>query len=102
MKPSLPSPQIHSPLAAISYRRQRGSHSQAKTPRSSIEWINPAMNQHIQSISRHSIDDDLDSNTIITELRDHNPGMINSTSNPLDLSVLYVKSILTSTGKQQR
>lgn len=103
MKPSLPSLHTnHDPLSPISHRRTQAIHLQTQTPRPSLEWINPAINQHIRSQSNHTNEKDLEPNTIINELLDKNPDIVNSTSNPLDSSVLYVKSILPSTTTQQR
>jgi hypothetical protein len=102
MKPSLPSLNTRDPLPAISYRRTQAISLQTRAPRPSIEWINPAINQYIQSTSNHTDDDDHEPNTIINELIDNNPDIINGTNNLLDLSLLYVKSIILSSASQHR
>jgi len=93
MKPSLPE---------ISHRRQQSIILQTKAPRPSLEWINPIFKQNIQLTSNHAIEDDFEPYTIIKELRDNNPDILNSTINTLDSSVLYVKSIIPSTASQHR
>jgi len=92
MKPSLPK---------ISHRRQQSISLQTKAPRPSLEWINPVLKQNIQLTSNHTIEDDFESNAIINELIDKNPDIVNSTINPLDSSLLYVKSIIPSAASSQ-
>jgi len=98
MKPSLPSIQTRDPLSTISHRRAKSRNFQTKTPRSSIEWTNPAIKRDIQSPLNHTPEDDLESNIIINELINKNPDILNSTTNRLDSSLLYVKSIINSPG----
>jgi hypothetical protein len=102
MRPSLRSPQNRDPFSAISYRRAQANQLQIKAPRPSFEWINPAINKHSQLTSNYTEEDDRQSNTIINELMDNNPDIINSTNNPLDASLSYVKSILPTAGSQHR
>ena len=96
-----PSTHTHQSQAAISHRRTRANYSQIQAPRPSIEWINPAMRQYSQSVINHSKENDLEPNIIINELIDHNSDIINSTTNPLDSSLVYVKSIIPSMGTTQ-
>jgi hypothetical protein len=100
MRPSLRSPLSRDPLSAISYRGAKANHFQITAPRPSIEWINPAIKHQSQLISNYTVEKDIEPNTIINELLDTNPNVINSTIHPLDASLLYVKSILPSTGSQ--
>lgn len=96
MKPSLPSTHNRDPYTAILQRRSQPNHFQTQAPRPSIEWINPAINQHIQSPLNYTNGDDVEPNTIINELLDKNPDIVNNTNNPIDSSLVYVKSILPS------
>lgn len=102
MRPSLGATRTRDPVAATSHRPAASSQSQARTPRASFEWINPAINQHFQLTSKPYTEGHLEPNTIINELMDHNSDIVNMTINPLDLSVSYVKSILPSAGAEQR
>ncbi|CAF3092305.1 unnamed protein product [Rotaria sp. Silwood2] len=85
MKPSLPSSQSLDSISTISYHRAQPIHFQTRTPRPSIAWINPAITQHFQSRPNYFIKDEFEPNTI----------------NPLDSSVLYVKSIITVAKSKQ-
>jgi hypothetical protein len=100
MKPSLPSTHTRDPLAAISRSRGQVINWQTKAVRSSIKWINPAIEQHIRLTSNYTAEDDLEPNIIINELMDKKHDIINSTANPLHSSLLYVKSITSSAGSQ--
>ena len=101
MKPS--SRTRESVLAPISSRRTTADHSQVKAPRPSIDWINPAINQHFQLSFKPFNEDNLEPDTIINELMDHNSDIVNSTiHHPLDLSVSYVKSMIPSSRQGQR
>jgi hypothetical protein len=51
---------------------------------------------------KYTFEDDLKANTIINELIDNNPEIVNSTINPMGLSVLYVKSIIPSSAASHR
>jgi hypothetical protein len=59
-----------------------------------MEWINPAVNQHIQS--NHRSEDDNGPNMIVDELIDNKTDGVNNTINPFDSSLVYVKSIIPS------
>lgn len=89
-------------LAPVPSRRPGPDHSRLKTPRPSIEWINPAINQHFQLASKPFNEDNLEPDTIINELMDYNSDIVSSTIHPLDLSVSYVKSIIPSSRREQR
>ncbi|CAF3678067.1 unnamed protein product [Rotaria sp. Silwood1] len=95
MKPSLPSLQTHEPLSTISYRHSYPINFQTRAPRPSIAWVNPVMMEHFQSTSNYLFRNNFQSNTIINELLDNKSDVMNNTINPLDSSVLYVKSIIT-------
>jgi hypothetical protein len=102
MRPTVSSSPSREGFSHTSNRRKQAINAQTSTPRPSIEWTNPATSQHIQSTFKYSFEDDLKANTIINELINNNPEMVNSTINPIDLSILYVKSIIPSSETSQR
>ncbi|UJR22547.1 hypothetical protein I4U23_025596 [Adineta vaga] len=78
LQPSLPS----------SYRRPRTIRLQSNSSQLPIGWTNPVLEQYHQSILHHKIDEDVKTNTNVNELIDNNP---------VQSSLLYVKSILSPT-----
>jgi hypothetical protein len=102
MRPTVPLSSTRNSFPTTSNRRKQAINLQTSTSRPSIEWTNPAISQHIHSTVKYTFEDDLKANTIINELIDNNPEIVNSTINPIDLSVLYVKSIIPSSAASHR
>lgn len=100
LKPSLPPSPTIDVLPAITHHHASSLTLQTKAPRPSIEWINPAITQHLQATSNYITKDELEPNIIINELLDNKSDVVINTPSPLDSSVLYVKSILHSTRAQ--
>lgn len=100
MRPTIPIPLPRETFSNASNRRTRAVNMQTSAPRPSIEWTNP-ISLHAQSTIRYSFEEDLKANAIINDLIDKNSEMVNSTINPIDLSILYVKSIIPSNEASQ-
>ena len=100
MRPTLPISPSRETFSNAAKRRTKATNVQTSAPRPSIDWTNP-ISLHTQSTIRYSFEEDQKATAIINDLIDKNPEMANTTINPIDLSILYVKSIIPSSEASQ-